>query len=311
MVGLFYPYSIEELLFIMNHRLTYKTIGIALAVFVIAIIAIFAWLYTGKINSAKEKVLNILPAPIAFVDNRAILMGEFSSRLAISSKLNTQNPPLGEAALRQNVFDGLIQQQKIGSLAAKFGVSVNNKELDNEYKQAVANTNLPEGQKFNDLLKVYGLDEQSFKTLLLKPELLKTKLKVWFYNQRNLNQPAYQTADGLLEKLNNGGDFAYLAKNFSQEPTSQALNGDMGYVKISDLLPELSESVDGMAVGQTKIVASRYGLHVIKLLEKNNNNPQNTAQFHLTQIFVQAADFEQWLGSETKNIKVKILINPA
>jgi parvulin-like peptidyl-prolyl isomerase len=108
-----------------------------------------------------------------------------------------------------------------------------------------------------------------------------------------------------------GADFAELAKTSSQELASQSLAGDMGFVKISELLPELSEAVDSMTIGQVKLMASRYGLHLVKLVAKNNNGPQGASQVHLNQIFIKTNDFQQWLNNETKNLNVKILINPA
>lgn len=294
----------------MNNKKTAKYSVTAAVIAVVIIAGLATWLYTGKFNALKEKVLTIFPIPIALVNNHPIYLKDFSQRLTIASKLNTQNPPLDSLVLRQNVLDNVIEDRKLSLVSAKYGVSVGNKELNDEYNAIAEKADLPAGQNFSGLLKTYGLTEQVFKSTLLLPQLLTVKLNVWFNGQKNLNPDAYKTAEDLQSKIANGTDFGGLAKTYSQDPASQPLEGDMGFVLTSGLLPEISGAVDGMSAGQTKLLPSRYGLHIVKLLEKNNNGAQNNPQAHLSQIFIKTGGFEQWLDNETKNIKIKILINP-
>ncbi|WP_029949712.1 MULTISPECIES: peptidylprolyl isomerase [unclassified Burkholderia] len=65
-----------------------------------------------------------------------------------------------------------------------------------------------------------------------------------------------------------GGDFAALAKANSQDKTSAANGGDMGFVPEAQLLPAVRQAADALKPGQVSTpIQTTTGFHVIKLIE--------------------------------------------
>ncbi|MBF0145289.1 MAG: peptidylprolyl isomerase [Magnetococcales bacterium] len=63
-------------------------------------------------------------------------------------------------------------------------------------------------------------------------------------------------------------DFASLAKEFSKHAESSKDGGDMGWIPLNQLLPEVSKVVETMKAGEIKgPIQSPQGLHILKLIE--------------------------------------------
>lgn len=77
----------------------------------------------------------------------------------------------------------------------------------------------------------------------------------------------------LLDSLNAGVDFAGLASRHSQDPGSAGQGGDLGFVRRGLFLPEFESVVFGLAEKQRSgIVSTKYGLHIIELLERRGES---------------------------------------
>ena len=73
-------------------------------------------------------------------------------------------------------------------------------------------------------------------------------------------------AQGLLERLKGGADFAALAKKSSEDPGSAPNGGDLGCFPRGRMVPAFDEAVFGMQAGQlSDLVQSNFGFHIIKL----------------------------------------------
>ena len=82
-------------------------------------------------------------------------------------------------------------------------------------------------------------------------------------------------AKSIIAQLKAGGDFAKLAQDNSTDPSAKGNNGDLGFFKKADMLPEFSDAAFGLKPGeitQTPI-KTRFGFHVIKLIERRTAPP--------------------------------------
>ncbi|MGC9386457.1 MAG: SurA N-terminal domain-containing protein [Hydrogenovibrio sp.] len=69
-------------------------------------------------------------------------------------------------------------------------------------------------------------------------------------------------------KLAEGADFAELAREYSDDPGSAALGGDLGLFQQGMMVPEFDEAVFTMSVGETsQPVKTDFGYHLIQLTE--------------------------------------------
>ncbi|MGB1778907.1 MAG: peptidylprolyl isomerase [Longimicrobiales bacterium] len=73
-------------------------------------------------------------------------------------------------------------------------------------------------------------------------------------------------AEGLLERITAGEDFAELAREFSGDPGSAALGGDLGWFRRGRMVREFEEAAFSLADGQVSdVVQSDFGFHIIKV----------------------------------------------
>jgi len=81
--------------------------------------------------------------------------------------------------------------------------------------------------------------------------------------------PTQAEADAVVIALEAGADFAKLATLKSQDPATKDKGGDIGFVALAALAPELQQAVSSLEVEATSgVVSSNAGFHVIKLVEK-------------------------------------------
>lgn len=74
---------------------------------------------------------------------------------------------------------------------------------------------------------------------------------------------AKQQAESILAELNQGGDFAALAKAHSDCPSGQQ-GGDLGSFGRGQMVKEFEETAFGLDVGQTSgLVETPFGYHII------------------------------------------------
>ena len=79
-------------------------------------------------------------------------------------------------------------------------------------------------------------------------------------------EEARKIAQGLLEQVKGGADFAALAKKASEDAGSAPNGGDLGCFPRGRMVPAFDEAVFAMQAGQvSELVHSTFGFHVIKL----------------------------------------------
>lgn len=95
-------------------------------------------------------------------------------------------------------------------------------------------------------------------------------------DEQSKKATADKMADIAAKARKPGADFAALAKEHSKHVESASGGGDMGWIPINQLLPEVSKAAETMKIGEIKgPVQSPQGLHLIKLLENRPASVQS------------------------------------
>ena len=85
---------------------------------------------------------------------------------------------------------------------------------------------------------------------------------------------AAEKAQKLQRDIQGGQDFAVVARNYSEDSNSAPNGGDLNFQPldaIANIDPRLAEVVRQLKIGETSpVVPSRFGYHIVKLVEKDN-----------------------------------------
>ncbi|MGH7506281.1 MAG: peptidylprolyl isomerase, partial [Longimicrobiales bacterium] len=99
-------------------------------------------------------------------------------------------------------------------------------------------------------------------------------------------------ADSLLLRARAGEDFEALAKQYSEDPGSKELGGDLGWFRPGDLYPEFERAAYALRPGEiSPPVRTRAGWHVIKL--ERIRGPERQARHILLRPEITPADAER------------------
>jgi peptidyl-prolyl cis-trans isomerase C len=127
------------------------------------------------------------------------------------------------------------------------------------------------------------------------------------------NKDQQQKAEDVKAQLQDGGDFAALAKENSQDPGSAEKGGDLGCLGKGETVPPFEEAA--FAAEQGEIVGpveTEFGYHVIEVTEIREMQTQPLAEVE-TQITDQLAatqqeeEFTKWIEDQKQQRNVKYL----
>lgn len=102
--------------------------------------------------------------------------------------------------------------------------------------------------------------------ILLRPDALHSESDV----KRRLEQ--------LRQRIENGEDFAKLARSHSQDTGSASRGGELGWVNPGDMVPEFEQAMDRLKPGEVSApVQSRFGWHLIQVEARRQHD--NTEEY--------------------------------
>jgi len=112
-------------------------------------------------------------------------------------------------------------------------------------------------------------------------------------------EDARQKLLNLRERVENGDDFAALARAHSEDTASAASGGDLGWVNPSMMVPEFEKAMNALKPNQlSQPVRTSFGLHLIQVLGRRSHDITQERQEAAArqQIHARKADerYEQW-----------------
>lgn len=106
----------------------------------------------------------------------------------------------------------------------------------------------------------------------LPPRLSLSKISIKVKPDPQMLAKARAKIEEAQQKLRAGGDFAQLAKAYSEDPGTAANGGDLGCFKSGQLVPEFEDAARQLKPGEvSEPVLTPYGYHLIQLREKRED----------------------------------------
>ncbi|MDQ0229824.1 peptidylprolyl isomerase [Metabacillus malikii] len=246
-----------------------KTIVI-LAILIVAAIAVFIFLSTRSEVVAKVGKENLTK------DDLYTFFVEQNGEAAV------------ETLITQSIIDQEVKKEKI---------SVTDKEIDEEVKKTIESIGGEEA--FQQALASSGVTEEDFKKnmktnmeieKLLEPKIKITDEEMQKHFDENKETYAVQeqveashilvedeaTAKEVKKKLDEGGDFAELAKEYSTDTGSAQAGGELGFFPKGQMVAEFEKAAFAMKVDEiSEPVKSQHGFHIIKVTDKKEAEEAN------------------------------------
>ncbi len=85
-------------------------------------------------------------------------------------------------------------------------------------------------------------------------------------------------AEALLKQIQGGANFADLAKKNSDDPGSKDSGGELGFAQRGRMVPEFDNAIFTQKIGDTKIVKTQYGYHIVQVEERQPAHTQSLAE---------------------------------
>ena len=255
-------------------------------------------------------------------------------------------PPTDPAQMRRVVLQRLIEQRLIVQEAKRAGVTAVPEELARRFDDIRGHFDSDEA--FRQWLETAGLSEEGLRDkirdeylaqrlidgkirsaivvspqevaseLESHPELAKSGDRVRVshllirVNEKRSEENARALIDQIRRQLKPGGDFAALARRYSEDPHRED-GGMMGWVAPGELLPELDEALTHLDAGAlSDPIRTRLGFHLLRVEERRSVSSLSLMEANRAvyqRLFEQKfeAAFKQWLAELMKRAYIEIV----
>ena len=290
---------------------------------------------------------------IAQVGSTPITKASFDSLWSVACanyKLQGQPcPKVGTptySSLRASALNFLVQQEELTQTAQKLGVTVTQKDLDQQVEKIKKTYYQGNDKKFEAALKKQGLSLSAFEQYELRPNLLgsKTKAKVTsnvkvsdaaalkYYNANKASFSTPETrevqhilvnskslAQKIEQQVKSGANFAKLARKYSKDTGSAAQGGKLCVLHgttpsggCNPTVKPFDKAAFSLKTNDVTLVHSVYGWHVLQPVSPIK--PAHTQTFAQVKSAIQAnlasqqttTAWDAWLAKMASDYKGKV-----
>jgi foldase protein PrsA len=289
---------------------------------------------------------------VATVDSTPISKASFNSLIAVAcARYQAQGQPCPKVGtptytqLRDQAVTFLVQQDELQSEAKKLGVTVTQKDIDNQVSQIKKTYYKGSEKQLEAALKKDHITLQQLEDYNLEPNLLNSRLQAKvtssikvsdaaaqkYYDQNKTSFTTPQTREvrhilvnskSLGEKLEkevkNGANFATLAKKYSKDTASAAQGGKLCVAHggqsgaCQQTVAPFDKAAFSLKTDEVSLVHSQFGWHVIQPVAAVKPAHTQTFKEVKTQIQANLASqqkqqaWQKWLTTMQSDFKNKV-----
>lgn len=253
----------------------------------------------------------IIDRVVAVVNDSPITLSELNSALAamggIKPDMKEERQKIIE--MRSKVLDQLIEKKLVEQEAAKVGITISEKEVDNAIEDVKKQNNLGQEELLRALAGM-GLTYKEYREQLkeqirqvkfmnreFRSNVKISKEDVEAYYKQNLNKfsgrpmhrlriisfPATdqnkrkdveKLANDVLAMAKEGQSFEKLAREYSRGPNAKE-GGDLGYVKAGEMDEAIEKIAAQLKIGEmSEVIVAARGVHIIQLVDRRAAEPK-------------------------------------
>ena len=141
------------------------------------------------------------------------------------------------------------------------------------------------------------ITEYRARHILIKPDAVRSPEK------------AEALAQNVRRELLSNGDFAELARRFSEDPLSAAKGGDLGWVRADQLVPGFASVLTELPLNTlSDVTQSRFGFHLIEVLETRESDISEEQMKNRARQILTERKFSQELDSWLRQVRADAFV---
>lgn len=141
------------------------------------------------------------------------------------------------------------------------------------------------------------ITEYRARHILIKPDAVRSPEK------------AEALAQNVRRELLSSGDFAELARRFSEDPLSAAKGGDLGWVRADQLVPGFASVMTELPLNTlSEVTQSRFGFHLIEVLETRESDISEEQMKNRARQILTERKFSQELDSWLRQVRADAFV---
>lgn len=289
-----------------------------LGIILILFIASVVFFYTAPREIPfVRKVTKSFPYPIVWVDGKIITEHGLAQNMA-SVRRFYENQDFSSLGLRvdlstdegqkrlqvreREVLNKMVEDAAFVAIAHKRNIRITEEEVKQDIKARLDAYGTGSEVEAN-LRRLYGWSLKDFAEKVVAPALYQQRLEE-IYQQEVDQKSVREKIEAAEKELSNGTSFAEVARKYSEGNTGQN-GGALGWFQLTDLAPELQDTVKSAPVGQASpIVESSLGYHI--LLVEETKVDGDVTLYRLSQIFAKKISFSSWLTEEMQKLNIHV-----
>jgi hypothetical protein len=294
-----------------------KIVLISTTLFIAALVGFFSYcivaLYRQQSNSPfLYGVTQVIPFPVAKVGSDYVAYENYLFELRhyihyyetqLKLDFNSEAGQQQLAEYKKRALDRVVDNAYVQQLAKKHGVSVSNRELDDQIAVVRNQNRLGASDKsFEDALQDnFGWTVGDFKRSL-RQQMLAQKLV------SKLDTETHQQAQAAMAELKAGADFAAVAKKYSDDAATKENGGEFGFAidkTNRDLSAHTTDALFRMKPGEVSdIINVGYALEIVKHIDKQGD------KIRAAHIQFNFKDINEYLNPVKDQQKARLYISP-
>lgn len=267
---------------------------------------------------------------IATVTLGAALVGLSACSLGNDTLVETKSGNITKDDLYNKMVDtsgATALEQLIEENVLRNNYSVTDKEIeaelktvkkqfstDEEFKSALESSGIKNEEALKKQIELSLIQQKAVTAGVDKSE---KKLKAYYEKHKEDFETAKashilvqdeKAANEIKKKLDDGGDFSKLAKEYSIDTATASKGGDLGEFKRSDMVTEFSDAAFSIKLNTiSDVIKTDYGYHIIKVTErKQKTYEQAKDQVEKAYLSEHAKSYQDVIKKLKKDDKVEI-----
>ncbi len=258
--------------------------------------------------AAFAPALALAETVVARVGDRLITQADLDLQFELFLRQSTGGAALSEearaqlAGLKLQYLERMVQDAVVVQAAERLGLAPDEATVDRRVAQA--KERLSGEEAFLLALKQYGIpDEATYRRMTYDAMAYKALIgwvrqhldvsdaavrMLYLLDRGSYVEPAKictahilvatrEEAEAILAQLEQGADFAELARERSQDPGSAPRGGDLGCVEQGRFVPEFEQAAQRLGEGELSApVETQFGWHIVRL---NRRTPERVRPF--------------------------------